>query len=63
MPKFKFTMTRDTTESVSVTVEAPSIEEAHEEALANPPQAGWEQDENYPQRPYLPDEDDWEVVN
>ena len=62
MPKFEFTLTRDTTESVRVTVEADSIEEAQEEALANPPATGWEQDDNTPQDPYLPDPEDWEEV-
>jgi len=59
MPKFEFTLTRDTTESVSVTVEADTIEEAQSEALGNPPETGWTQDDNSPADAYLPDPDDW----
>lgn len=33
MPKYKFTVTRDITESVECEVEADSIEEAHTKAL------------------------------
>lgn len=62
MKKFQFTLTRDTTESVTVTIEADTIEEAQEKALENPPETGWEQDDNDPQDPYLPDSEDWEEV-
>ena len=60
MPKFGFTLTRDTTESVRVAVEAETIEEAQAQALSNPPATGWETDDNTPQDPYLPDPEDWE---
>jgi len=62
MPRFKFTLTRDTTESVSVTIEADTIEAAQDQALANPPKTGWEPDDNDPGDAYLPDPDDWEEV-
>jgi len=60
MPKFSFTLTRDLTESVRVQIEADSLDEAHEAALLDPPKSGWETDDNPPQRPYLPDPDDFE---
>ncbi len=63
MAKFKFTITRDITESVSVTFEGDTIEEAQEKALENPPQKGWAIDDNTPQDPYLPDEDDYEEID
>ena len=62
MPEFRFTLTRDTTESTTVTIEADTIEEAQAEALAHPPETGWTQDDNLPDDPYLPDPSDWERV-
>lgn len=62
MPKYSFTLTRDTTESVSVTIEADTAEEAFQKALENPPVEGWEPDDNTPQDPYLPDPDDVEEI-
>jgi hypothetical protein len=62
MPKYAFTLTRDVTESVRVEINAKSIEDAHEQALMNPPKAGWEMDDNTPQDPYLPDKEDYEEI-
>ena len=62
MPKFRFTLTRDLTQSVSVEVEGDDIEQAQQAALTNPPQSGWEIDDNPPQDAYLPDPDDFEEI-
>jgi hypothetical protein len=61
MPHFTFTVTRETTESVTVTVEADSIKEAHRKALATQYGIrGWAYDEgNHPREAYIPDEDDY----
>jgi hypothetical protein len=58
--KFRFTLTRDVTESTTVTIDANSIEEAHAKALENPPTEGWAVDDNPPNDAYLPDPSDFE---
>lgn len=45
MPKFTLILTRDTTESVSVVVEAETEDEAQDKALDNVPTEGWETDD------------------
>jgi hypothetical protein len=58
--KFTFTITRDITESVVVTIEAPSIKEAHKKALeTHTTITGWENDEGNNPEAYIPDEDDY----
>jgi hypothetical protein len=60
MPRFTFTVTRDITESATVTIEAASIKEAHDKALKNHTAiTGWENDEGNNPEPYIPDEDDY----
>ncbi len=59
MPKYTFTVTRDITESTTVTVEADSISEAHAEALVMDID-GWEVDDNPGGNPYIPDPSDYE---
>ena len=56
---FTFTLCREVTEFVEITVGAESLEAAHNEALSNPPSFGWSPCE--PQEPevYLPDPDDY----
>jgi len=58
MPKFEFTLTRDVTESVTVEIEADTIEEAQARALEHPPVGGWSLDDNEHDA-YLPDPDDY----
>lgn len=65
MARFTFTVTRDVTESCSVTVEANSIEEAHDRIRIEDTEAAatctdWELDDNSNQL-YIPDEDDYTV--
>lgn len=62
MKNFTFTLTREATESVRVIRTAPTIEEAHLLALTNPPFSGWRVDDNVPQDPYIPDPDDYRVL-
>ena len=68
LPLFRFTITREATESAKVEVRAETIEEAYEVALSrefwsNPKNAKFTLDEgNYPPMPYLPDEDDFEMI-
>lgn len=61
MPKFFVTVTRDTTESTIVDVEAPTKHEAIAKALAeardNPGAFDWEADECVAGEPYIGDED------
>lgn len=60
MPRFTFTITRDITESTTVTVEAPSIEAAHDYAVRNHTTfTGWQNDEGNNPEAYIPDEDDY----
>lgn len=62
MPKFRFIVTRDTSESAMVTIDAADIEEAHDKALSSAMDLEWEPD-NCVGRRYLPDEDDYEVID
>jgi hypothetical protein len=62
MTKFKFTITRDVTESVVVEAEADTIEDAMEQATMVPPTEGWEIDDNPPGVSYLPDPSDFEEI-
>lgn len=62
MTLYKFTITRDVTESVTVTVSADSIEDAHARAIANPPVTGWTLDDNDGGDAYIPDPDDYEEL-
>jgi len=63
MPRFKFTITRDITESAVVVIEAASIEEAHDKAIEDHTAiTGWENDEGNNPEPYIPDPDDFEEV-
>lgn len=76
MPKFRFLLTRDTTESVVCTVEAATIEEARHKAL-HPYAYGIRDedilelgDDGYPNwqpddcisAPYVADPDDFEIL-
>ena len=65
MPRFKFFVTRNITESATVEVDAPTIEDAHEEGLrkANAFEVeGWETDDNVNGDAYIPDPDSFEIV-
>ena len=57
MPRFKIIVTRDTTESVVITVEADSAAGATHLALEKSRErnADWNQDENFPQPGYVTD--------
>ena len=57
--KFTFTLCREVTEFVEITVEAESLEAAHNEALYNPPSFGWLPCEPQESEIYLPDPDDY----
>lgn len=63
MPKFRFTITRDTTESAVVTIDAPSIEEAHDIALDRQREWVYTVDEGNDTDAYIPDEDDFEEID
>lgn len=68
LPAFRFHLTRAATETASVEVRARTVEEAFEKAQersfwSDPRNADFRLDEgNWPERPYIPDEDDYEVV-
>lgn len=60
--KYRFTLTRDTTESCMVVIESDSIEEAREKVLDDPRgHEGWQSDD-YWGKPYLPNDDFEEVI-
>lgn len=63
MPKYTFTVTRDITESTTVTVEADSIDEAHAEALVMDLDGqDWELDDCCSGGdPYIPDPSDYDT--
>jgi len=69
MPKFEFDVTVPATMTARVEVEADTIEEAREKALTpsfyrDPANASFSLDEgNVPRDAYLPDEDDYSVVD
>ena len=65
MPRFKFTVTRDTTESATAVVEAASIREAQAIALSRDyeNELEFKHDECSGGDTYLPDEDDWEELS
>lgn len=64
MPKFAVPVTIDTTMTATIEVEADSVEEAVEAALAQaretPP--AYEHDEGNPARPYFAGDGDYEAV-
>lgn len=64
MPVYRFTITRDTTESATVEIEADSIGEAHDEAftwrVVN--SAKFEPDDCVNGDVYIPDPSDYEIV-
>jgi len=68
LPAFRFHLTRAATETASVEVRARTVEEAFEKAQdrefwSDPRNADFRLDEgNWPERPYIPDEDDYEMV-
>ena len=65
MARFKFTVTRNITESATIEVDAPTIEEAHQEGLrkANAFEVeGWETDDTISGDAYLPDPSDFTTV-
>lgn len=68
LPTFRFHLTRATTETASVEVRASTVEEAFEKAQhrdfwSDRRNADFRVDEgNWPERPYIPDEDDYEMV-
>lgn len=71
MPKFRFCVTRDVTESVWLTVDAPTIQDAHTEGLSDIDKyadqtdgcTSWELDD-YPSMidVYVADTDDYSIV-
>lgn len=64
MPRFKFTVARDTTESATAIVEADTIKEAQAIALSRDyeDKLDFEHDDGSGDDTYLPDEDDWEEL-
>jgi len=68
LPVFRFHLTRAATETASVEVRARTVEEAFEKAQhrdfwSDPRNADFRLDEgNWPERPYIPDESDFEMV-
>lgn len=56
MPKFELILTRDVTESVTVTITAENEGEAAVKAIEHPPELGWELDDgNLNDDPYVTD--------
>jgi hypothetical protein len=54
MPKYRLILTRDTTESVFVDIEADDETDAHNQALENVPDEGWGLDDgNLATAPYV----------
>ena len=65
MPLFKFTVTRNITESATIEVDAPTIEEAHQEGLRKTNAfevEGWETDDSVNGDAYIPDPSDYTIV-
>lgn len=67
MTKYRFTVTRPTTESTTVEVEAASIEAAQDKALSRAfldAHADWQPDDGsgHNDEAYLPDPDDYEII-
>lgn len=65
MARFKFTVTRNITESAIVEVIASTIEDAHKEGLrkANACEVeGWQTDDFVNGDAYIPDTDDYEII-
>lgn len=66
MPIYRFTITRDVTESAVVTVEADDVETAQDMALSDPEisnNADWAIDDVCGGTPYLPDPGDYTEVS
>lgn len=75
MSKFRFRVCRDLTESVMVTVQAETIQEAHAMACADPntfadkcagwdgTETSWEPDDSSTSQPYIPDESDFQIID
>lgn len=75
MSKFRFRVCRDRTESLMVTVQAETIQEAHAIACEAPDDFGdkvggwdgtetsWELDDSSTSQPYIPDEHDFEIID
>lgn len=69
MPTFEFTITRNITQSATVRVSACTIEEARATALSSdfhedPTKAKFlNDDENVPEQPYLPDPEDFRILD
>ena len=68
LPLFRFHLTRAATETASVEIRAKDVEEAFSKAMSrdfwsDPQNAEFRLDEgNWPDSPYIPDEDDYEMV-
>ena len=64
MPEYRFRICRNITESAEVIIMANSIQEAQEAAIRDHmnPSSGWELDEGNHHEAYIPDVNDWEVV-
>lgn len=66
MSKFRFRITRNVTESCMVVVEANNLFNAFDAAINNPDpfmEDYWVQDDNAPNKPYIPDEEDYEIID
>ena len=75
MSKFRFRVCRDYTKSIMVTVQAETIQEAHELACSRPDEfsdkdtswdgitPSWKDDDSSMSPAYIPDESDFEIID